>query len=1138
MPVSSYRFKIELDSKDLVAEARRIRTELEKELGRGFDFQQAQQQMGAINDLSRTTGANAAVIAGGLGQAAQEGDRLVFDMRQADDATRQMISDLFRSGASAQQLEQALRGGKQGVQETRQEVKWLGRDLEEVAKMGRMERFGAAMTAAAQQTYGMRALAGGLGRVGTGMMTTGAAITGPAVLAGRRWLEYTRTVGYSARAMGLAREESEALRQELIRQSEALGMVSPEEMAEGLYMWTTGVGATARNYEDLQRIIQDTIPIQEMAYLQGIDMATATQFTAGIMGEFGLAVDETERVVDILDATADRTFATVSDLGEAFKMVGPIAHQLDISVEEAAATLGVLSDANIKGTMAGRALRQTLIGLTKTTKEEDKTLNTLLRRNEELGESWKDLAFRGEEFVGIAEWIDLLAVATENLTEEERAAALATIATANELPALTHLVGKQIEARQHGINIIRAEAKIMEGVIDSEAEAYARFVEETTGNIMDLTSAHEARARKVEGLTEEEGYRIDQLTRKWDAAMLHLGAAVMEMALPAVEELTRLLGEIAEFIEAHPEAIEAAVTTGAILTGIGAFVLAAGKGIRLYADVKMITAAATMYQASTNMLQAAGLQATTGATFLSGVGKLVGPLALIAAALSAEKFIVEKAGVPDWMQTQMARGTETYEAYSRAVQEITQGRMEPLTKAQWEAVHAGQELGDVLEETGDKGTIATHDIAEEMRSLKEHERNAKKEAKALGNELMQLPPATTKGLAAFTEAELEAIDELEAYLRRRNELVEEQNEELADMEADFLEEQAERYQDYLTERAKLERELQDVIQDPRWRTTKEVQESLKREQEAFEEYAKRTAEILADHQKKLRDLREDHDDKMEDLEAQRDAKGILAERRRYSRAVRDANEQKDEQLAALKDRLDETIKEEREKIETLREERRADLEEKLKELDENYQEEARKRQQAHDKEMEDKRQQHIRDLQQLDRAHAERLASIMGWEERVRQFLRQSYIGREGDLREHLARMERMYLEAYNAMSQLSPEAMTVEEYRQWHEDIRGHQAGGYAPRGIYRLGEAGREFVLSAPTTRALERAMGPLNQAKMLTMTTSSGYFRLDINVMADPVFSPEFARQTEALVQAEIVSLAKHVTQGSHPGAHRIH
>lgn len=52
-----------------------------------------------------------------------------------------------------------------------------------------------------------------------------------------------------------------------------------------------------------------------------------------------------------------------------------------------------------------------------------------------------------------------------------------------------------------------------------------------------------------------------------------------------------------------------------------------------------------------------------------------------------------------------------------------------------------------------------------------------------------------------------------------------------------------------------------------------------------------------------------------------------------------------------------------------------------------------------------------------------------------------------------------------------------------------GRQAGGYVGPGVYRMGEAGREFVLSAPTTRAAERSLGRLDQEVLLAGLAGAG-------------------------------------------------
>jgi TP901 family phage tail tape measure protein len=1144
MPTSSYTFKILLEGKDSIAAAKRIRAELQRELSQGFDLRK---EMANIGTEAQTTAGRMAQMERELRGATRQSGRLEVDLRDADDATRRLVSDFYQGKISADQLEQSLRGGSQAVQATRQEVRWLGRDLQQVAQMGRFERFGAAMTAAAQQTYGLRTLAGGLGRMGTGMMTTGAAIVGPLTLAGRSYLEFSKDAGQAARQLKLNAELTDELKSKTLDLSASLGLFTPEEISSGLYTWASAIGAVAESEEDLNRLLTDSTEIQKLAAMNQEQLGTTTEFVAAILGEFRMDTSQTHRTVSVLNYTADRTQATVADLGQAFKYLGPVAADLGEDIEGIAAAMGVAADAGIKGSQSGRAMRQMFIRLVKPTGEMNEAFNQALGLSGDLGQTWQEMVFPQGKFIGLARFIDLVASATESMTDQQRQALLAQMATANELPVLTALVTRQIDARQEGINVLRAEEKIMTGVIDAEVQKYAKWKEATEGVLVSLESAHESWEREQRRYEEEDHARADRVAARWNAAWKKIGKAATESALPALEELADLMDEIGRYAEEHPATVKAILESGALLIGVGALVKAASSGIRLYTDTKMIAAAATMYKASSNMLKAAGIQATSNKGLLSGLGslgKIVAPIAAIVGGLEAGALV---AGAVRGEPMHAPEALSEIWEYVRKSGALVAGTGGALT-----ALLLGEDPGEAFDiatyEAGrlfglieEEGKPAAKTTGDELRDWNVELERARRKVQGVGADLMQIPSTMETGLAKFSESELQAIDQLVQYNRERKALVERQNEALYDMQQDFLEREGELHQEYLHKRADLEKELRQVIEDPLWRTTKEVIKSQKRRADAYEEYQKRIAQIEEEHQKRLRDLREDHEDKMEGLEANRDARGILAERRRYHRAVRDAKERRDAEVETAEERWQEIVETEREKIAELREERRQDLEERLRELDENYQEETQKRRLEFEKRYQEKQAQNQKELQQFDRAQSERLAKIMGWEERVRDVLRRSYIDREGDLRDHLTRMERMYLESYQMLSQLSPEAMTVEEYRQWHEEVRGHQAGGYADRGLYRLGEAGREFVLSSSTTRALERAAGHLTQAKVVGMTTGVvGRLELmaDINVRADPVFGPEFAAQIKSDIRGEIVGLFKQVVATSHPGAHRPH
>jgi TP901 family phage tail tape measure protein len=1149
MPTSSYTFQILLEGKDAIAAAKRIRAELQRELSQGFDLRK---EMANIGTEARTTAGRMAQMERELQGATRESGRLEVDLRDADDATRRLVNDFFQGKINADQLEQSLRGSSQAVEATRQEVKWLGRDLQEVAQMGRMERLGAAMTAAAQQTYGLRTLAGGLGRVGTGMMTTGAAIVAPLTLAGQSYLEFSANAGQAARQLKLNAELTDELKSKTLDLSASLGLFTPEEISQGLYTWASAIGAVAESEEDLDRLLKDSTEIQKLASMNQEELGTTTAFVAAILGEFNLETSQTKRVVALLNYTADRTQATVSDLGESLKFVGPIAATLGEDVEDVAAALGVAADAGIKASMSGRAMRQMYISLADPTAEMTKAFNEALGLSGELGQSWQDIVFQGGKFIGTAATIDLLAAATENMTDQQRMALLAHLATANELPVLTALVVDQIEARKEGINSMRAWKKQAEGTIDAEVQAYARWREATKGIQVSQEDMFESWEREWQTYEEEDHARADRVTARWNAAWKRIGKAATESALPALEELAALMDKIGRYAEEHPATVKAILESGALLVGVGALVKAASSGIRLYADWQMIGAAATMLTASENMLTAAGVQQTaTGGKLLGGLGGGLGVLGKLGlTVLSVYGGLEVGSRVVGQVRGETVTIRDALEEiweYTRKSAALTAGTGGALTalllgedpsEAFDIAAYEAGKLFGLIEEEGQPAAKTTGD---ELRDWNVELERARRKVQGVGADLMQIPSTMETGLAKFSESELQAFDLLDQYLRDRKALIERQNEALYEMQQDFLEREEELHQSYLQKRADLEKELRQVVEDPLWRTTKEVIESQKRQADAYEEYQKRIAQTEAEYQKRLRELRENHEDVMEDLEASRDARGILAERRRYRRAVRDAEERKDAEVEAAEERWQEIVKTEREKLAEMREERKRDLEERLRELDENYQEETQKRRLEFEKRYQEKQAQNQKELQQFDRAQSERLAKIMGWEERVRDALRRSYIDREGDLRDHLAQMERMYLEAYDMISQMSSEAMTPEEYRRWHEEIRGHQAGGYAPRGVYRLGEAGREFVLSTSTTRALERAAGHLTQAKVVGMATGVvGRLELvaDINVRADPVFGPEFAAQIKSDIRGEIVGLFKQVVATSHPGAHRLH
>lgn len=99
------------------------------------------------------------------------------------------------------------------------------------------------------------------------------------------------------------------------------------------------------------------------------DLATTADIAASALNGFGLKAEETARVADVLAKASIDTNADVTDLGYALKYVAPVAASMGVSIEEAVAAIGELSNAGIKGEMAGTQLRAILLALASPSEE-------------------------------------------------------------------------------------------------------------------------------------------------------------------------------------------------------------------------------------------------------------------------------------------------------------------------------------------------------------------------------------------------------------------------------------------------------------------------------------------------------------------------------------------------------------------------------------------------------------------------------------------------------------------------------------------------------------------------------------------------------------------------------------------------
>lgn len=167
--------------------------------------------------------------------------------------------------------------------------------------------------------------------------------------------------------------------------------------------------------------VQETIAalpgLLNMASADQIDLALATDIAAGTLKAFSLQAEDTSRVADVLALAASATNSDIAGIGEAMKYVAPVAQAMKIDLEQTAAAIGALSDANIKGSQAGTVMRAGLARLASPAKAAQKVM--------------KQLGFNAFDASGnmvpLYEMIGKLEDSTKNLTNKQKASAITTI---------------------------------------------------------------------------------------------------------------------------------------------------------------------------------------------------------------------------------------------------------------------------------------------------------------------------------------------------------------------------------------------------------------------------------------------------------------------------------------------------------------------------------------------------------------------------------------------------------------------------------------------------------------------------------------------------------------------------------------
>ena len=250
-------------------------------------------------------------------------------------------------------------------------------------------------------------------------------------------------------------------------------------------------------------VLELTPKLLKMSIASGQDLASTSDILTDNISAFGLALEDTDRLMDVMVATANNANTDIAGLGEAYKYVASTSKSFE-SMEEVNILLGTLANNGIKSGQAGRNLAAVYTRLAKSTPDIDKALKVI---NLKLYDS------QGK-FKGLRKIVEEMRPILARMTDEKRNFILTTIFGSEQMKIITSLLGTTKES----------------------FESLANSIYNSKGATEEFN--------KLQENTPE--YKIKALASAWDNLKLHIGEAAAPAITSLIENLTGKIIELTE----------------------------------------------------------------------------------------------------------------------------------------------------------------------------------------------------------------------------------------------------------------------------------------------------------------------------------------------------------------------------------------------------------------------------------------------------------------------------------------------------------------------------------------------------------------------------------------------------------------
>ncbi|EAY1218457.1 phage tail tape measure protein [Salmonella enterica] len=314
----------------------------------GHALEKARQEAEALatqfKNTERPTRAQAKV----LESAKRAAEDLQAKYNRLTDSVKRQQRELAAVGINTRNLAHDEQGLKNRISETTAQ---LNRQRDALARVSAQQ---AKLNAVKQRYQARKELAGNMASVGA----AGVGIAAAGTMAGVKLLmpgyEFAQKNSELQAVLGVAKDSAEmaALRKQARQLGDNTAASADDAAAAQIIVAKSGA--------DKNGILAQTPAILNMSLANKKTMEENATLLIGTKSAFGLADDKASHIADVISMTMNKSQATFEGLSDSLTYVGPVAKDAGVSLEETAAMLGALHDANISGSMAGTGSRAVL----------------------------------------------------------------------------------------------------------------------------------------------------------------------------------------------------------------------------------------------------------------------------------------------------------------------------------------------------------------------------------------------------------------------------------------------------------------------------------------------------------------------------------------------------------------------------------------------------------------------------------------------------------------------------------------------------------------------------------------------------------------------------------------------------------